>query len=206
MEDKKKNLKMTSQMLYNHSLQYNSSDANNFHCFSCINIPIIKLKTTSNNVIINYTCENNHSGEMELTSYLKKIRATKKKVLCDYCKKQQNDLSYCPNCDKYICEQCKFFHQNEKCKLLKIEEIGILCPIDHQIIFGYCEDCKTKLCNYCSGHNGHKKIILNDVMFNKNKLDYIRNIIVNAENELNNIENLKKKIIDFFEQQKKTIK
>ena len=80
-------------------------------CPDCNLISSLKLLYKEGKPIINYSCENNHSGEMLLEEYIKKYNShSLLKEKCQDCNKNQNEVKgeyiYCYTCNKFLCNPC----------------------------------------------------------------------------------------------------
>ena len=62
-------------------------------CPNCNLISLLKLNYKEGKPIINYSCENNHKGDISLEEYLQKYNAySLTRQDCSECKKKQNEV------------------------------------------------------------------------------------------------------------------
>ncbi len=87
-------------------------------CPECILIAALKLNYKDGKPNINYSCENNHKGDISLDEYMKKYNNySLLKQKCEECNKNQNEVKgdyfYCCKCNKFLCIQCLVKHSNK---------------------------------------------------------------------------------------------
>ena len=106
---------------------------------------------------------------------LKKKVPGKEKVKCDNCGDDHSVVSFCPDCNMFLCQACSDQHQhNEKCQdhnLVPLTELKPnknvpavqakveipLCKEHDYELKHYCETCDVLVCMYCTmkEHSGH---------------------------------------------------
>ena len=190
--------------LENNSLIINNDEiiSNNFRCSICGSIPIIKLKNLSNSIKIIYTCENNHEGEKDIENYLLDLNNSINTIKCKLCQKN-NASFYSLSSKQLICKECEKKKENDT---IKINDIGIKSKKHNESIFGYCNDCKQKLCNYCEGHKKHNITILSSIMLQKNDINNFINLINQNKEKLKKIQNIYNRLIKIFDEMRNKLK
>ena len=138
-------------------------------CPNCNLISLLKLNYKEGKPIINYSCENNHKGDISLEEYLQKYNTySLTKQDCDECKKKQNeikgDFSFCSQCNKFLCPTCVVNHPNgEKHNVITYAKYDAWCKIHFNAYSFYCNKCKKNLCVYCNiEHKSHDVINLSE--------------------------------------------
>ena len=172
-------------------------------CINCNLICCLNLKYFEGKPIINYHCENEHKGEILLKDYLidcSKYSITKE--ICSECKKTQkkNDSNffYCTKCSKFYCNFCGLNHQSsEEHFIANINKFNNLCKIHSFLYDSYCISCKKNICVFCqSEHKNHNLICLCDFELSNNQKYKIEKEIYDFELKIQNLEEIKKKIIE----------
>ncbi|XP_065908745.1 tripartite motif-containing protein 2-like [Dysidea avara] len=106
---------------------------------------------------------------------LKKKVAGEEKVNCDSCEENDPVVSFCPDCNSFLCRTCNDFHKRNK----QLRSHGVvpltelrsnkdtpaiqakvkipLCKEHDYELKHYCETCDELVCMYCTmkDHNGH---------------------------------------------------
>ena len=88
---------------------------------------------------------------------------------CSFNRCFQRALVYCPNCDQYMCKECKEPHRlsrfTKKHNTISSEDaIQQLptCPLHHEMILcSFCEDCHLPICDMCILPTHKKHTIVN---------------------------------------------
>ena len=158
---------------------------------------------------INYHCENYHKGNISLEEYMKKYnKYSLSREKCSECYISQNDInddfSFCYKCNKFLCPSCIIDHStNDKHNLTKINRYDALCKIHYNYYCFYCNKCNKNLCIYC--RNEHESHDIKDLILFKNSYDVnkIEEKIKSIKNKINNLEEIKKKIIYEIDEIKK---
>ncbi|XP_065892071.1 E3 ubiquitin-protein ligase TRIM45-like [Dysidea avara] len=105
---------------------------------------------------------------------LKKKVAREEKVNCDSCIGKDLVVSFCPDCNSFLCHACNDFHKRSKMfashGIVPLTElrsnkdiptqakpIVLLCKEHDEQLKYYCETCDELVCMYCTikKHNGH---------------------------------------------------
>ena len=174
---------------------------------------ICSLSLSDNPSIINYNCENNHNGLIEIHNYLIECKNyALSKELCKDCGKNQNEIKgefmYCSTCKKFICPNCIINHSsNEDHFSININRYDSLCIKHSYLFYSYCVNCKKNMCPYCLElhDENHKIINLSQFKFpEKNKTEFIK-VIDNLKSEINEIETIKEYIVSQFDKYKNKI-
>ncbi|XP_065908832.1 tripartite motif-containing protein 2-like [Dysidea avara] len=106
---------------------------------------------------------------------LKKKVAGEEKVNCDSCDEDDLVVSFCPDCNSFLCHTCNDFHKRNK-QLRNHDVVPLtelrsnkdtptiqakvkipLCKDHDEQLKYYCETCDELVCMYCTmkKHNGH---------------------------------------------------
>lgn len=82
-------------------------------CYKCNNIPIIGLHYTFNGLFIDYYCNNNHKGKIDIDTFLNNYQFSKKEnySLCEIHKIKIT--KFCYHCLRNICEECNDNNNSE---------------------------------------------------------------------------------------------
>ncbi|XP_065907137.1 tripartite motif-containing protein 2-like [Dysidea avara] len=105
---------------------------------------------------------------------LKKKVAGEEKVNCDSCNEKDPVVSFCPDCNSFLCHACNDFHKRSKMfsshgmvpltELKSNKDVPIqakpivpLCKDHDEQLKYYCETCDELVCMYCTTktHSGH---------------------------------------------------
>ena len=80
------------------------------------------------------------------------------------------------------------------------QDFTFLCKMHSINISSYCNDCKCNICNLCiiQKHNKHQIISFNDIGFNENELNQIKEVIKEIDNSFIKFNENKKKIDQFL--------
>ena len=200
-----------------------------FLCPQCLKkIPLfISFNDTQNdNIIINYLCTcNNKFQTIGLVDLLKKWKDNKNNS--SKCNSHSAEGKYCLKCNRWLCPKCIPVHDdiknNHKDLLSKNELIlNNKCDKHNKNKIGFCCTCNEEICSTCSGffNDGHVKYthkdkwkdIYNFLDFhtigqfedivrkmNKKIKDYKEQQLKKLDNIINEINNLKQKIINKYE-------
>ena len=133
---------------------FNNLD-NTSRCPECNLISSLNIYYKKDKPMINYSCENNHKGDISLEEYMKKYNnhsLVKQKY--GECNKNQNevknDFFYCSKCNKFLCYKCLFNHpENEKPNIINFKRYDSFCKIHSYFFDFYCNKCKKNICIYC---------------------------------------------------------
>ena len=178
-------------------------------CPECNLISSLSLHYKERIPYINYYCENNHKGNISLEEYMKKYnKYSLYKEKCSECNKNQNEINddffFCYKCNKFLCPSCIINHpSNDRHNLTKINRYDASCKIHYNYYCFYCNKCNKNLCIYCK--NEHESHDIKDLIKFKNSYDInkIEEKIKSIKNKINNLEEIKNKIIYEIDEIKK---
>ena len=178
-------------------------------CPECNLISSLSLHYKERIPYINYYCENNHKGNISLEKYMKKYnKYSLYKEKCSECNKNQNEINddffFCYKCNKFLCPSCIINHpSNDRHNLTKINRYDASCKIHYNYYCFYCNKCNKNLCIYCK--NEHESHDIKDLIKFKNSYDInkIEEKIKSIKNKINNLEEIKNKIIYEIDEIKK---
>ena len=162
-------------------------------CPECNLISSLKLNYKDGKSSINYSCENNHNGDISLEEYLQKYNNhSLLKQKCEECNKKQNEVKgdyfYCYKCNKFLCSLCNINHPNSKNhNSINYNKYDSFCKTHCNSFCFYCKKCKINICIYCKPkHESHDIIDLSKFNYNEEAKKKV----------IENIKNIEKKIID----------
>ena len=171
-------------------------------CPKCNLICLISL-ISGDIISINYSCENNHQGKIELKDYLDKQYRyySISKELCDDCgicqKDKDGEFMYCSNCKKFLCHDCIKKHKGHE--RFSIDKYDSLCKKHSNFFSSYCNNCKINLCPYCiDEHKNHKIINLTKLKYSEDTKIKLKNDFDNYKKETDNLKDILKEIISLF--------
>ena len=149
---------------------------------------------------------------------LKKKVDGEEEVKCDECDEDDPVVSFCPECNSFLCHACNDHHKRNKryrghavvplTDLKSNKEAPIqakakipLCKEHDEQLKYYCETCDELVCMYCTvkKHNGHHHDSVKQMATkHRNELkkitDPVEGMITNLSEAHDNIEKMKKKI------------
>ena len=149
---------------------------------------------------------------------LKKKVDGEEEVKCDECDEDDPVVSFCPECNSFLCHACNNHHKRNKryrghaivplTELKSNKEAPIqakvkipLCKDHDEQLKYYCETCDELVCMYCTvkKHNGHHhdsvKLMATKHRNELKKItDPVEGMITNLSTAYDNIEKVKKKI------------
>ena len=149
---------------------------------------------------------------------LKKKVDGEQEVKCDECNEDDPVVSFCPDCNSFLCLTCNDYHKRSKkyfnhavvplTELKSNKETSIqakvkipLCKEHDEQLKYYCETCDELVCMYCTvkKHNGHHHDSVKQMATkHRNELkkitDPVGGMINNLSETHDNIERMKKKI------------
>ena len=130
----------------------NKNNKNIFHCRNCFNTPLLGIKYTSENILIQECCKCNHKYVTNLEEFYNNYKNYK--INCIRCKNEIDSLNYnfCLTCINYYCDKCLKFHNynNPIHKIIKESDNINICTKHNQSFYAYCLDCPIPLCLYLS--------------------------------------------------------
>ena len=180
-------------------------------CPNCNLISLLKLNYKEGKPIINYSCENNHKGDIFLEEYLQKYNTySLTKQDCTECKKKQNEIKgdffFCSQCNKFLCHSCILNHSNiDKHSIINFTRYDSWCKIHFNSFSFYCNKCKKNLCIYCNTeHESHDVINLSKFNYSDESKNNLEELIKNIEKKIRNLDAIKQDIILKIEQLKKS--
>ena len=180
-------------------------------CPDCNLISSLKFYYKEGKPVINYCCENNHSGDILLDEYLKKYNNhSLLKEKCQDCNKNQNEAQgefyYCQICKKFICDQCLLNHPSyEKHNAINIRRYDSTCKNHYNSFSFYCSDCKKNICLYCKPeHKSHKLTELSEFNYSDESKSKLEDKIKNIEKKIQDLDIIKQDIINEIEKLKKS--
>ena len=149
---------------------------------------------------------------------LKKKVDGEQEVKCDECNGDDSVISFCPDCNLFLCHSCNDHHKRSKfyrghaivplTELKSNKDAPIqakvkipLCKEHDEQLKYYCETCDELVCMYCTvkKHNGHHHDSVKQMATkHRNELkkitDPVEGMIQNLSEAHDNIEKMKKKI------------
>ena len=157
------------------------------------------IKIKINNYKINlFECKNNHNiNNISLKEFEDKQKINLINIKCEICKEKNkyntynNEFYKCNECNINICPLCKEQH-NKNHDIYNIDKIHYICNKHDEIYIYYCNDCNKNLCSLCSKeHLKHNRILISDMILDKNeliiKLNELKKSINIFNNNINNI-------------------
>ena len=145
---------------------------------------------------------------------LKKKVDGEQEVKCDECDEDDPVVSFCPECNSFLCHACNDHHKRNKryrghavVPLTELKDAPIqakvkipLCEEHNEQLKYYCETCDELVCMHCTvtNHNGHNHGSVKQMATkHRNELkkitDPVEGMIKNLSEAHDNIENMMKK-------------
>ena len=156
---------------------------NTIRCPECFTIPFLSIIEDQKKIMLEYSCSNNHNGQIQICDYkkLQNESLSKKNVNCFSCiQKGLGSIWFCKGCLKYFCLDHSYlhaFHNN-----IDINNFDSLCSFHNKINILFCENCNVSICEkYKIEHNNHKLININNEKFSENEINNYENEILKAE-------------------------
>ena len=162
------------------------------------NIICPKCKENIKMKIINYKinlfeCKNNHKiNDLSFEEFKKSQIINLNNIKCGFCKDKNkantfnNEFYKCFECNKNICPLCKLNHDKNH-NIYNHDKIYYICGQHNESYTYYCNECKINICTLClNEHSGHDKILIADIMHDKNDLIKQLNDFKNKVNKFNN--------------------
>ena len=181
-----------------------------YRCNYCPYIPLMKIMYKGYKVFMEYRCQNGHySYEKLYDFYQRNKRNSINSAMC--CVGYEiNDGSqnfyYCNDCQQYYCEKDKAAHEKYDEKphnLINLKCIDNICSEHGNVINDYCLDCHENICNKCKSHSNHKKVSISKILINDKNLEQYRNQLNILKRKFNNFYNecdkTIKEVLDFIE-------
>ena len=164
-----------------------------YSCNECNRTPKILFIDYKNN-ILNIFCDEHKDNSLRICDYLKRI--LKNDCCCQKCYKNNNEeLKYCINCDKKLCNKCQAEHikENNTHIILKSDDYNIKCKShEKEYYVGYCSSCKENICNECKRsrkHKFHEKFDYIEIQPTVEDLNVIKNFNLQIEKVINKYKN-----------------
>ena len=158
----------------------------------------IKIKNIENYKIDLFECKNNHKYILSLDEFEKTQMINLKNITCNICKQKNkyntynNEFYKCNECNINICPLCKLKHNKEH-NIINYDKLHYICNKHNEFFTNYCIKCRMNICSICEKeHTEHDK-------------QSIGNMILNKEDLLIKLDELKKSINIFNENINKII-
>ena len=170
-------------------------------CIDCNLICSLQLNYKEGIPIINFECENQHKGNIQLKDYIMKYnKFALSKEKCGECNKTQKEVKgnfvYCSKCEKFLCHPCQVNHIEDNHITMNIKKYDSLCKIHSCLYCFYCKNCKKNLCPFCySEHKSHDMVNLFELNYSQESKKKLEEGIKNIENTINNLDIIKQLII-----------
>jgi len=150
------------------------------------------IKMKINNYKINlFECKNKHIINNILLNEFEKTQIINlMNIKCDICKKNNkfinNKFYKCNECNINICPLCESKH-DKKHNIIDYDKIQYICNKHNEIFINYCNNCKRNICTLCDKeHINHNKILLSNMIIEKEELITKLNILKKSINIFNN--------------------
>jgi len=187
--------------------KYMNQLQNTIRCPECFTIPFLSIIEDQKKIMLEYSCSNNHNGQIQICDYkkLQNESLSKKNVNCFSCiQKGLGSIWFCKGCLKYFCLDHSYlhaFHNN-----IDMNNFDSLCSFHNKINIFFCENCNVSICEKCKiEHNNHKLININNEKFSENEINNYENEILKAELYLKSFEVIFIDIKKKYEEYKKLI-
>ena len=161
---------------------------NSYTCNKCNKTPKI-LSIDYKKSIIEFFCDEHKNITLSLCDYLNSIL---KNDNCQICYKNVDDeLKFCTNCNKKLCNKCQEEHNKEYKThiIIKNDEYNIKCKNhEKEYYIGYCSSCKKNICNECKKtreHKFHDKFDYIEIQPTIEDMNIIKNFNLQLEKEIN---------------------
>ena len=141
-------------------------------CPKCKKFPIITPLIENGTALLKINCSCSPIQKYSYDEYINLLKEKKKKLMqCDMNSKHKiyNAVTYCFDCDKFLCSFCDTIHKKINPNHSTSDErthldFGCQRHLENNYIIGYCEDCNIHLCQTC--FNEHD-ILHNIILFNQ---------------------------------------
>ena len=179
-------------------------DINIFHCRNCFNTPLLGIKYTPEEILIQECCKCNHKYVTNLETFHQNYKNYK--INCLRCKNEIDCLHYnfCLTCIHYYCDKCIKFHNynNTIHKVIKANDNINICRKHHQSYYAYCLDCPIPLCLYCNEkHSKHNIFNYFDEIINKEEIEKYKTLLENSKQKLIEYNIISKEIVKQLKEQ-----
>ena len=137
-----------------------------FHCPTCLEVPLIKIKLKDDQIVVKAKCKCNKQ-EYEIKKFLRTFgEEFKQKLTCNFCKamiieNSSNKFYFCKSCYLTYCSNCSYIHEKNNTNdedhfLIDVETIDLKCGIHEKEFNSYCLTCNINLCEKCYlKHSNH---------------------------------------------------
>ena len=149
-------------------------------CPKCKKFPKISPLIENGTALLKIDCSCSPIQKYSYDEYINLLKEKKKKIMqCDMnsSHKIYNAVTYCFDCDKFLCSFCDSIHKKINPNHNTSDErtyldFGCQRHLENNYIIGYCEDCNIHLCQTCfNEHDILHNIILFDEYFPKELAD-----------------------------------
>ena len=122
-------------------------------------------------------CEHNHILKNSIVEFEKSQsnQRTLEEIFCDFCstKTTYNNLFYCIQCKKKLCESCKEHHKYSKNNnlihdIIEYNNKKYYCQEHDDLCSDYCSKCKKDICLQC--YKAHKLHEIEEYNLNTKKI------------------------------------
>ena len=172
-----------------------------FRCKDCLNLVLFGILYENLEVKIESRCRNGHYNIEKLEEfYNRNLLNPLSSFLCSIGNEKQNnnnEFSYCNECNKCICfEHLKIHEHNQKILLSKLDNY---CIEHKEKIISFCKKCSINLCNDClKSHINHNIINIDSIKLNNKQIEEYENQIKESEINYKNFMIQVKNIYDEF--------
>ena len=193
-----------------------------FRCPKCYFIPKISLiheiqdEKKESIAYINYSCPNNHNGNVPLQTFLNTFKYIPENLIKCEEKKDENSFGhtppyyFCKECNgKFYCELCIENHLTMHKKVISFEQIDTYCINcgQNKQYTKYCLDDNVSYCPYCSSkHKKHNKIDFDDIILDDDVIESVHKKIEESKNYIEKYKNKVNAIIQSLEEEIENLK
>ena len=159
---------------------------NVLRCENCYSIRRITIDPNVPHSFINLECKCNTSRK-NLQNFLNELRkGIQLKIICNNCKKEDKNSSYCNNCNHIYCSKCIGSHK--KHVFIPLSKLDYYCVFHQNDLYcAYCYDCSLNLCKKCikdKKHANHNCKEFKKLLLSKNDRNYLKEKLGLAQNKL----------------------
>ncbi len=179
-----------------------------YRCSNCYKVLLSSINIDKEIVILNSCTACNIFDLNNLNNFIPEKKLSLNTSFCSKCGKskrnnkenKEEDYFYCYTCKFIFCHFCKrFFHKEHK-NIIKLKQFDSTCEKHNFTFTNYCLNCNKSICPECEiEHNkDHKINVLNTLLVDSKIKDKYKEIINKEKYVFEQIEKLKKTIIDNF--------
>ncbi len=179
-----------------------------YRCSNCYKVLLSSINIDKEIVILNSCTACNIFDLNNLNNFIPEKKLSLNTSFCSKCGKskrnnkenKEEDYFYCYTCKFIFCHFCKrFFHKEHK-NIIKLKQFDSTCEKHNFTFTNYCLNCNKSICPECEiEHNkDHKINVLNTLFVDSKIKDKYKEIINKEKYVFEQIEKLKKTIIDNF--------